>query len=980
MKLAVREIPPAIVQQITRAPLVNNYTISLDGSMISITDAQDAHAKRSAQVHAFYSAAQSTRDLYEEVVRPSVQRVLSGECPQAVIVVDGSSLSRVLTLHHSTEGLLPLAVSDIANSQRIVESRISFAELQGDLIVDKLAGNGGASSGAIRVAEDVVAHTTSIEGLREEVLDAQSLELLQSYYEPRFHQILTFSVLHSPKPAGKGGANRRRSQIHFISFALDELIRKNAKGETQSKSARHALALITRLFENHTPSIPFSHSKLTYFLKPALYGQQPSAWITCLMPQSPPPPSLDAEQFSQALTLLTTCMRISQSLGRNFPRSLTDAGNGLHTAHQTLPPASPLPTAGQQRVLEALRDDANIINSMSPGNDSPPPKVTIVAPQLEHSQRPRESSLEEPRRKPPPRRQSPPNDSPMPPPPPPLLDEGEDPQLVENPAPASARPASAKDNHTKAASQQQALNNDAALMEHIEKLEAAHKDDQSKLGVALRKLDALEKLQKEQQQQQQQQRYDASKFEDVEEYHDPGALPSKRAGKPPSLEVERSSTKLAVPKRAAAQGNASSQATQQQQVGPHVNIKQQFETYREVMETALLRLRTEVQDAGSATEELKKQLRLREKQLRTMHEDHDALVEDLKVATQRVEELEGSRSRLQGEYHEQLRMLERQQSRQDEVLNNYEKENQRLQEQINELTSRNERLVADTATRSLSAVAVTQTEAARPCTVSTQTTDTMLHAQELRSQQSVIQQQDAIIAELKVAMEQGALREQSVMQRSIDLEAELEEKESKEVELKSRVLRLEQALREKERAKSARAVTLSSESETLISGPIVPQATCASVSQKCEALEATVSALRQSLQEAREAAARQPSQPRVSLPPPPAEEPSGTARAAPPPPSGRLSVRAEAPPASSPREPERMIPVVIAPAAGHPPPLSTPSAPRAEVSNAPSTARRSSGKFSGSYPITAEEQALLEAAIAQAVRQRERSASRGNSV
>ena len=90
-------------------------------------------------------------------------------------------------------------------------------------------------------------------------------------------------------------------------------------------------------------------------------------------------------------------------------------------------------------------------------------------------------------------------------------------------------------------------------------------------------------------------------------------------------------------------------------------VKQEFEMYRNVMDATLLRLRSDVVRLGKEKEEVRRASEKRERAWRKEQGETVVMAKELKQATRRVEELESQRSRLQGEFHEELVKLDRRQ-------------------------------------------------------------------------------------------------------------------------------------------------------------------------------------------------------------------------------------------------------------------------------------------------------------------------------
>jgi hypothetical protein len=132
------------------------------------------------------------------------------------------------------------------------------------------------------------------------------------------HQIISVVVVHRNSSTGAAhhdSAATPNTTLQFVSLVVNEITRG-------TRATRHCVQNVASLLESRSNAVSFTSTKVLFLLKPALTGKQPGAWVTLLDPHGaaatlvPPTdtlstPTAAAEAFKDAFAVLQTLSRVS---------------------------------------------------------------------------------------------------------------------------------------------------------------------------------------------------------------------------------------------------------------------------------------------------------------------------------------------------------------------------------------------------------------------------------------------------------------------------------------------------------------------------------------------------------------------------------------------------------------------------------------------------------------------------------------------
>lgn len=364
------------------------------GVSVIVTDVTDARAKKDALCDMVAASREDLLrtvviPLVESITPPalphsdtsaddhhgSLMRASSGlpAHAQGTVVIDGSSAARANALLDAYDGLLVASIRELAKRPTTKAVFLSAVELdEHNQLIDLLAEDARSQRSAsphVALRAAVVRHQipTIVEDTTDRftAVEETTFEDVSSDCHPTLrylatkcqsdsrHQIFSVVVMH------RHGCNAPNTTMQFISLVVNEVTRG-------TRATRHCIQNAASLLESRSSAVSYTSTKVLFLLKPVLTGRQPGAWValldphgTCRAAGSRPGADGDVveapqESFKDAFTVLQTLSRVSGA-SRNGVAACLLWNNPTPSALPIYQPANDL-TRGDSQVISSSVD------------------------------------------------------------------------------------------------------------------------------------------------------------------------------------------------------------------------------------------------------------------------------------------------------------------------------------------------------------------------------------------------------------------------------------------------------------------------------------------------------------------------------------------------------------------------------------------------------------------------------------------------
>ncbi len=294
-------------------------------SEVTIVDVTDSRSRASTVCACVATEAHSNEFLYDGLVEPLLRELRSGAAAQAVVVIHGSLASRRHLLFQPFEGLLVRAAHELCRSG----CKVTLSAVEQDehnQLVDLVADQDSKPALMMMrariptIIENTDFNFTSVEDatlhdLTEQGMEAVFANLRDSKLSDVHHQVISLVAYDVASKTAATGRSTSMAQlpnrtIQFVSLVVNE--------QTKSmRNTRHCITNAASLLESRASSVPFTGSKITFLLKPAMLARQPGCWIAAIAPETPSSKQ-SRETFRDAFSLVQTAQRIHASKTGRF--------------------------------------------------------------------------------------------------------------------------------------------------------------------------------------------------------------------------------------------------------------------------------------------------------------------------------------------------------------------------------------------------------------------------------------------------------------------------------------------------------------------------------------------------------------------------------------------------------------------------------------------------------------------------------------
>lgn len=680
--------PKDIATQIVRPLVALLVPTAADGKQQS--SSPPAHAQGAVVIDGSVAARnQILLDPYVGVVATAIREIAQLPSTKAVF------LSAVeLDEHNQLIDLLDASVKDMAAAHAAAQQQ-QQQPLRAPVLRHQIP----------TVVEDTNDHFTAVEETTFENVTADchaTLRLLAHFTSEARHHVLSLVLLHRD-----GSSN---TTLQFVSFAAAEVTRG-------TRASRNSICNAASLLESKSSAVSYTATKILFLLKPLLTGKQPSAWVTVLQPRSQRQLSDGAaeETFKDAFLRVQTLHRLSgvhrsggvrcillptvaAVVAKSHSSELNREGLAerprVADAHPTITAPSTAASSSMPHTRSAhslrnigddidrkmqllaatpLLDQRNAIDAENASSallpfysrDRPQDQATRQRSVSGSSRQVvtdppgvRASSLSS--NEPEPRTYVPPVSFQAAP----VSGAGRRPATPPGglrsragtpgkPVPSSTRPTGGW------RSQESIIADDPELSQLQRKIDAA---ERKKMAQEMRR--RLQQLQQESILSNDDVAQSSSVLLDASRYTDTASAKIRNSQTPPPMKKPAKKKSIPSDERTEVGPVATPYATRRDSVvlpvSQHSTDKQKadallhnYETYKHAMEGALVRLRSDVVALTAQCDDLKKQLRQKDKSLRTGSEGVSAASRELEVATKRIHSLEDELQQVQGEHHAQ---------------------------------------------------------------------------------------------------------------------------------------------------------------------------------------------------------------------------------------------------------------------------------------------------------------------------------------